>query len=117
MAVTYGVNLGEHEVAVTALALRPGGSIPTADLTHALADLPVGNPPDFVHVVPDMQLSATYRPLVAPLRAAGIPKPSRRNSWYFDADTGTYKRLTQAVRFELAGDDEPNDEAVPSQQQ
>jgi putative long chain acyl-CoA synthase len=121
MAVTYGVNLGEHEVAVTALALRPGGSIPTADLTHALADLPVGNPPDFVHVVPDMQLSATYRPLVAPLRAAGIPKPSRRNSWYFDADTGTYKRLTQAVRSELAGDDEQNDEqndeAVPSQQQ
>lgn len=114
MAVTYGVDVGGRQVAVTALALRPGGSIPTADLTYALTDLPVGTPPDFVHVVPDMALSATYRPLVAPLREAGIPKPHRRNSWYFDADTGTYKRLTQAVRAELAGDDE-HDAAVPSQ--
>ncbi|MFO7166163.1 MAG: acyl-CoA synthetase, partial [Mycolicibacterium hassiacum] len=102
LAVTYPVDVGDRRLAVTALALRPGGSIPSADLTEALADLPVGNPPDVVHVVRDMALSASYRPLVGPLQAAGIPKPSR-NAWYLDPDTHRYKRLTVAVRTELAG--------------
>jgi putative long chain acyl-CoA synthase len=60
----------------------------------------VGAAPDVVHVVPEMKLSATYRPLLGPLRAAGIPKPSR-HAWYLDDDTGTYKRLTAAVRAEI----------------
>ncbi|HEX3545922.1 MAG TPA: acyl-CoA synthetase [Mycobacterium sp.] len=102
LAVTYAVEAGGHQVAVTALALRPGGSIPSADLSEAFADLPVGNPPDIVHVVPDMKLSASYRPLAGPLRAAGIPKPSR-NAWYLDPDTNRYKRLTVAVRTEIGG--------------
>ena len=92
--------VGGRELAVTALTLRPGGSVPTADLNEALAGLPVGAAPDVVHVVPDMKLSASYRPLLGPLRAAGIPKPSR-NAWYLDDDTGPYKRLTAAVRAEL----------------
>ncbi|OBC05877.1 acyl-CoA synthetase [Mycobacterium sp. 852013-50091_SCH5140682] len=115
LAVTYGVDLAGQQVAVTALALRPGGSIPTADLTHALADLPVGNPPDFVHVVADMKLGASYRPMAGPLQAAGVPKPARRNSWYFDPDTQTYKTLTVAVWTELtAGQGEPDTAADPS---
>jgi len=110
MSVTYGVEEAGRQLAVTALALRPGGSVPTADLTHALDDLAAGNPPDVVHVVADMKLGASYRPLIGPLRAAGIPKAGRRNCWYFDADTGTYKKLTAASRAELvagAADDEP----------
>jgi putative long chain acyl-CoA synthase len=102
LAVTYGVDVNGHQLAVTALALSPGGSIPSADLNEALADLPVGNPPDIVHVVSEMKLSATYRPLVSPLKALGIPKPSR-NAWYLDPDTNRYKRLTVAVRTEIAG--------------
>jgi putative long chain acyl-CoA synthase len=102
LAVTYGVEADGQQLAVTAIALRPGGTIPSADLSEAFADLPVGNPPDFVHVVPEMSLSASFRPLVSPLRDAGIPKPSR-NAWYLDADTNRYKRLTVAVRAELAG--------------
>ncbi len=102
LAVTYGVEVGGHQLAITALALCPGGSIPSADLSEALADLPVGNPPDIVHVVPQMKLSASYRPLLSPLRAEGIPKPSR-NAWYLDPDTNRYKRLTVAVRTEIAG--------------
>ena len=102
LAVTYGVDAGGHQLAVTALELCPGGSIPSADLSEALADLPVGNPPDIVHVVPQMTLSATYRPVVSPLRAAGIPKASR-TAWYLDPGTGRYKRLTAAVRTEIAG--------------
>jgi putative long chain acyl-CoA synthase len=51
-----------------------------------------------------MSLSASYRPLVSPLRADGIPKASR-NAWCLDADTSKYKRLTVAVRAEIAGTD------------
>jgi putative long chain acyl-CoA synthase len=69
-------------------------------LNEAIARLPVGAAPDVVHVAPEMKLSATYRPLLGPLRAAGIPKPSR-HAWYLDYDTGSYKRLTAAVRAEL----------------
>jgi putative long chain acyl-CoA synthase len=102
LAVTYSVEVGGHQLAITALALCPGGSIPSADLSEAFADLPVGNPPDIVHVVPEMALTASYRPHSSPLRAAGIPKPSR-NAWYLDPDTNRYKRLTVAVRTEIAG--------------
>ncbi|KUI00965.1 acyl-CoA synthetase [Mycobacterium sp. IS-3022] len=102
LAVTYGVQTKDRQLAVTALALCPGGSIPSADLSEAMAELPVGDPPDIVHVVPKMAFSASYRPLVSPLRAEGIPKPSR-NAWYLDPDTNRYKRLTVAVRAELAG--------------
>ena len=101
MAVTYPVEAGGQRIAVTALALRPGGSVAAGDLSEALSDLPVGAAPDIVHVVPDMSLSASYRPLISPLRADGIPKASR-NAWYLDPDTNKYKRLTVAVRAEIA---------------
>jgi putative long chain acyl-CoA synthase len=102
LAVTYGVEGDGQCFAVTAIALRPGGTVASADLSEALADLPVGNSPDFVYVVPEMSLSASFRPIVTPLREAGIPKPAR-NAWYLDADTNRYKRLTVAVRAEIAG--------------
>ncbi|MCW2516488.1 MAG: poly(3-hydroxyalkanoate) synthetase, partial [Mycobacterium sp.] len=102
LAVTYRVAVDGQDLAVSALTLRPGGSVPTADLNEALAMLTVGAQPDLVHVVPDMKLSATYRPLLGPLRAAGIPKPSR-HAWYLDHDSGTYKRFTAAVRAEMTG--------------
>ena len=102
MSLTYAVPAGSETLAVTALALRPGGSVPSADLSEALADLPVGVAPDIVHVVNEMTLTATYRPLAGPLQAEGIPNASR-NAWYLDADTHRYKRLTTAVRSEIAG--------------
>lgn len=102
MSVTYALETGGQQVAVAALALRPGGSLAAGDLSEALADLPVGSAPDVVHVVAEMALSASYRPQITPLRAIGIPKPSR-NAWYLDADTNKYKRLTAAVRTEIIG--------------
>lgn len=98
LAVTYRVAVGEQDLAVTALILSPGGSVTAADLTAALAVLPVGAPPDIVHVAPEMKLSASYRPLLGPLRAAGIPKASR-SAWFRDHETGTFKRLTAAIRL------------------
>jgi putative long chain acyl-CoA synthase len=102
MSVTYAVDSGGQRIAVTALALRPGGSVAAGDLSEALAGLPVGGAPDIVHVVPEMALSASYRPLISPLRSMGIPKASR-NAWYLDTDTSKYKRLTAAVRAEILG--------------
>ncbi len=102
LAVTYGVPAPGGTAAVTAVTLRPGMTVTAADLTEAVATMAVGLPPDVVHVVPALPLSASYRPTVSALRAAGLPKPSR-NSWYLDSDTGEYKRLTAAVRAQLAG--------------
>jgi len=100
LPVTYGVEVkgeaGEQQVAVTAVTLCAGAAFSAADLNEATAAL--GNDrPDFVHVVPHIKLSASYRPMVGPLRAAGIPKAGR-NAWYRDPETGRYKRLTAPAR-------------------
>lgn len=102
LAATYGVDAPGGTLAVTAVTLRPGASVTAADLTEAVTGMPVGPAPDVIHVVPELPLTATYRPTVTSLRAAGLPKASR-NSWYLDADTGKYKRFTAAVRAQLAG--------------
>ena len=102
LAVTYNVPVGSQQVAVSAVTLLPGASITAADLTEAVANTPIGVGPDIVHVCPEMTLSATYRPTVSALRAAGIPKPGRQ-AWYFDADSDEFRRLTPGVRSELSG--------------
>jgi len=102
LAVTYNVPVGDKQIAVSALTLLPGATITAADLTEAVAKIPVGLGPDIVHVVPELTLSASYRPTVSALRAAGIPKPGRQ-VWYFDADTPQFRRLTPGVRSELSG--------------
>ncbi|MCX2934147.1 acyl-CoA synthetase [Mycobacterium sp. CVI_P3] len=104
LAATYGVEVPDGRIAVTAITLRPGMSVTTADLTDAFASMPVGPPPDVVHVVPDFPLSATYRPTVSALRAAGVPRASR-NAWHLEPDTGKYKRFTSAARARLCGTD------------
>ncbi|ORA84908.1 acyl-CoA synthetase [Mycobacterium malmoense] len=102
LAVTYNVPVGDRQVAVSAVTLLPGASITAADLTEAVANIPIGVGPDIVHVCREMTLSATYRPTVSALRAAGIPKPGRQ-AWYFDAGSTQFRRLTPAVRSELSG--------------
>ncbi len=102
LAVTYGVSVRGQQVAVSAVTLQPGATITAADLTEAVAGMPFGLGPDIVHVVPEMTLSATYRPAVSALRAAGIPKPGR-HAWYFDTFTNQFRRLTSSVRTELSG--------------
>jgi putative long chain acyl-CoA synthase len=56
--------------------------------------------PDFVHVVSELTLSASYRPTVGVLRNAGIPKAGR-HAWYLDPETNRYKRLTAPARAEF----------------
>ncbi|MDT5133657.1 MAG: putative long chain acyl-CoA synthase, partial [Mycobacterium sp.] len=98
LAVTYGADAGEQQVAVTAVTLCPGAAISAADLNEATAALGTDRP-DFVHVVPEIKLSASYRPVVGPLRRAGIPQAGR-NAWYLDPETNRYKRLTAPARAE-----------------
>ena len=102
LAVTYGVPRDGHQVAVTAVTLRPGATVTAADLSEAVAAMPFGLGPDIVHVVAEMTLSATYRPTASALRAAGVPKAGR-HAWYFDADANQFRRLTGAVRAEMSG--------------
>jgi putative long chain acyl-CoA synthase len=102
LAVTYAVPKDGHQVAVTALTLRPGATITAADLTEAVAAMPFGLGPEIVHVVVEMTLSASYRPTVSPLRATGIPKAGR-HAWYFDADANQFRRLTGTARAEMSG--------------
>jgi putative long chain acyl-CoA synthase len=102
LAATYGLALDGQQVAVAAVTTRPGATITAADLTEAIAAMPFGLGPDIVHVVPELTLSATYRPTVSPLRAAGIPKAGR-HAWIFDADANQFRRLTGPARAELSG--------------
>ena len=102
LAVTYGVSMDGQQVAVTALTTRPGATITAADLTEAVSAMPFGLGPDIVHVVPHLTLSATYRPTVSPLRAAGIPKAGR-HAWVFDTEANKFRRLTGPARAELSG--------------
>ncbi|MEI7913954.1 MAG: acyl-CoA synthetase [Mycobacteriaceae bacterium] len=103
LAVTYPLEVPGGTLAVTALTLRPGMSVTVADLSEAIASMPAGLGPDVVHVVAELPVSASYRPTVSGLRAAGLPNAGR-NSWYLDRDTGKYKRLTAAARATFAAD-------------
>ncbi|MDR3659764.1 MAG: AMP-binding protein, partial [Mycobacterium sp.] len=107
IAVTYRVLVGDRELAVTAVSLRPGGSVLPAHLGEALVDLPVGVVPDIIHVVPQLKLNSSYRPVLAELRAGGVPEPSD-NSWYFDTESGTFERFTPAALADLTGDGSPS---------
>lgn len=106
IAATYRVDVGDRQLAVTALSLRPGGSVPAAELSEAFAELPVGVAPDVVYVAADMPLNASYRPLLSTLRANGVPAPSVP-SWYFDDETATFEPLTAAVYTALTGQTAP----------
>ena len=110
LAASYNVPVGDREVAVSAVTLLPGASITAADLTEAVAKMPVGLGPDIVHVVPEMALSASYRPTVSALRAAGIPKPGRqRQAWYFDPGDSAFRKLTAGARSALSGEQRRSD--------
>jgi len=110
LAATYNVPVADREVAVSAVTLLPGASITAADLTEAVARMPVGLGPDIVHVVPEMALSASYRPTVSALRAAGIPKPGRqRQAWYFDPGDSEFRKLTAGARSALSGEQRRSD--------
>ncbi len=99
LAVAYGVPTGdgEHEIAVAAVTLRAGHKLTARDISRALAALPRSRRPAFVHVVDRIPVTTWFRPLTAPLRAAGLPEPAEgRRAWYRDR-SGDYRPLRRAA--------------------
>ncbi len=89
LTVAYGVvpDGAEHEVPVAAVTLRAGRKLTARDVTAALRSIPPGQRPQIVRVVDRIPVTTWFRPLTAPLRAAGIPAPDdRTQGWYRDSD-------------------------------
>jgi putative long chain acyl-CoA synthase len=70
----------------------------------AVRHLPRHQRPTIVQVVAEIPVTTWFRPLTAPLRAAGLPRPdSPEQAWYLDASGETYRVLTDAARRRLVG--------------
>jgi putative long chain acyl-CoA synthase len=106
LAVAYGVSPGSSdcELAVAAVTLRAGRSLTARDLRGALGGLDPGQRPAIVHVVKRIPVTTWYRPVTAPLRAAGIPRPGEGvQAFYLAADGESYRPLSAAAHRRLAG--------------
>jgi putative long chain acyl-CoA synthase len=96
LAVVYPVATDAHDVAVAAVTLGKGGKLTAAILTTALSGLPRDQRPAIVHIVDQIPLTPSYRPLSTTLREAGLPTPGKR-TWYHDHTDGHYRPLATAV--------------------
>jgi putative long chain acyl-CoA synthase len=106
VAVAYGVP-GDGDgtsLAVAAVTLCDGAELRTRDLRAAVSHLPRSLRPAIVHVVDTIPMTTWFRPLTAPLRAAGIPESGEgAQVWYLDASGDTYRPMTGAAHRRLAG--------------
>jgi len=100
LAVTYGVKVdgGSDQVAVSAVTLRDGKSLTPAVLNTALAGRTDLTPPAIVRIVEEIPVTTWYRPISSPLRAEGLPTPTKpATAWAWDEKKGAYKALTKAA--------------------
>jgi putative long chain acyl-CoA synthase len=109
LAVCYGVPAASGKaVAVAAVTLREGHELTAAQVTEALEHLEPRRHPTIVRVVDGLPVTTWFRPLSGALRAEGIPTVGGDQPvWAWDADRGTYRKLTLAVRKRLVGADGP----------
>jgi putative long chain acyl-CoA synthase len=92
------------ELAAAALTLQPGHELTGRDLGGALSVLDPDQRPVVVHVVDAIPLTTWYRPITAPLRRAGIPRPRAGvRAFYLDASGRSYRPLTEAAYRRLTG--------------
>jgi putative long chain acyl-CoA synthase len=105
LTVAYGLPAGGgHQAAVAAITLRQGSELRARDIALAVRHLPRHQRPTIVQVVAEIPVTTWFRPLTAPLRAAGLPRPdSPEQAWYLDASGETYRVLTDAARRRLVG--------------
>ncbi len=112
LAVAYRVTPegAQHQIAVAAVTLRDGHQLHPRDLTHALHALPREERPEIVQVVDEIPVTTWFRPITAPLRAAGLPEPSPptpptrgTRAWYRDRSGEHYRALTEAAHRRLVG--------------
>lgn len=102
LSVAYGVPAGQGAVVVAALTQWGEKTITASAVTKSLAALPTSHRPDVVHVVEQIPVTPWYRPNVAELQAAGVPKASEQ-AWYFDAESDEYLPLDATARARIAG--------------
>jgi putative long chain acyl-CoA synthase len=103
LSAVYGLEGPDGRLAVAAVTLRPGHTLTPADLTAALSALVEDGRPDLVHVVDEIPVTTWYRPMIAALREAGLPKVRRpARAWVLDAGLDRYVALTPARRRALA---------------
>ena len=97
LAVCFGIpHTGSpFHAAVGAISLREGKDVNAADINDALSLLEPEHRPDFVRVVGEIEVTTWYRPVVASLRALGIPDGSDGRA-FARATDGTYSELIKA---------------------
>ncbi len=106
LVACYGLRTGSDRIAiaVAAVTLRRGETLSAPDLIRALGVLEPGSRPAVVQVVDAIPVTTWFRPLTAPLRAAGLTDPGApdsRPAWYLDSGGSRYRPLTVTARRRL----------------
>ncbi|WP_040790320.1 AMP-binding protein [Nocardia paucivorans] len=94
MEVAYGLNVGEHTLAVAAVSVRPGFRLDPVDITEALRALPPVHRPDLVYEVDDIPRSPSYRPSARAVRENDPPRPGPR-TWWYNPESESYEVFTE----------------------
>ena len=106
LSIAYGVPTGDggSQIPCVAVTLREGRELDIADVQTALSDLGDGGIPQVIRVVDEIPLTTWFRPQSGPLRAAGIPAPTKPpTSWYWDPRKGGYRPMSKAAAERLLG--------------
>jgi putative long chain acyl-CoA synthase len=91
LSATYAVpGPDQHDLAVTAVTLRPGHRLDETQLSQALGELPPDRRPQVVHVVDRIPVSTWHRPLASALAAHGRPAPGP-DVYELNLVTGAYR--------------------------
>ena len=104
LVVAYGLRPeGEDEIAVAAVTIRPGHALTADALNETVAALDQTDRPAIVQVLDEIPVTTWFRPLTAPLRAAGLPRPAEGRVWYLDRGGRRYRPMTEAAFRRLGG--------------
>ena len=104
LAVAYGIPIaGGADIPCAAVTLRHGAELDIHEVERALADLGDTGIPWVLRVVDRIPLTTWYRPITGPLKAEGLPEPTKpATSWYWDPRKGGYRPMSQAAAKRLA---------------
>ncbi|MEU7145722.1 acyl-CoA synthetase [Nocardia sp. NPDC046473] len=103
MEVAYGLEVGDHCIAVAAVSVRKGFRLEPKDVTEALRALEPDKRPDLVYVVDEIPRSSSYRPSTRAVQAAGRPTPGP-DTWWYNRASDAYEVLTDEDAAKILGD-------------
>jgi putative long chain acyl-CoA synthase len=104
LAVAYNVRPegASADIAVAAVTLRGERDLDAREIGRALDPLPPHGRPSIVQVLDEIPVTTWYRPIVAKLRAKGIPEPDPdRQVWVIDEARERYRPLSATARKRL----------------